>query len=360
MGGAASHPQSDVDQIILKNIQLEGEGNESVRRHFLQLYHETVSSKSSPPNGIHSEKKHHDATHKGVNSSPSGSSKLFGSLSSAKFLAPSRGKLVKAASKIDLGTYADIEPSEAEGSQTTEVTLYTAALPTEKILELVKWILRKYPDAKRAEKVMNLFINCLDGQGLNYEEFILMYEGITIRVEMERHFEIQFKRLDPEDTGFLEKAHLLQMVNHILMNFAHIWCTRAEIVEMRRKLEALFLTRGEETMSKIELYEIFDAMLVTIRLIHLAKKKFRDFDVDKNGLLDESELLQLADWMSKSYERSGIKVKDEEKIQLRNRILEKYDLKGNGRITLRDMALLFEEVLEVRELYFSLKLNYSE
>ena len=349
MGGAVSHPQSDVDHIILKNIQLEGNGDESVRRHFLQLYQETAGSKNSPVNGANSEKKHSEAPSpsvKGTNHSPSGSSKLFGGISSGKFMAPSLGKLVKAASKMDLGTYADIDESDVMGSPTAEASL-DIALPTEKILELVKWILRKYPDAKRAEKVMNLFINCLDGQSLNFEEFVLMYEGITIRVEMERQFEIQFQRLDPDETGFLEKSHLLQMVNHILVNFAHIWCTRAEIVEMRKKLEALFLTRGEDSMSKIELYEIFDAMLVTIRLIHLAKKKFRDFDVDKNGLLDESELLQLAEWMSKSYERSGIKVKEEEKIQLRNRILEKYDLKGNGRITLRDMALLFEEVLEV-------------
>lgn len=345
MGGVVSHPHSDIDQVILRNIQLEVNGDDTIRQQFLQLYNETILTKVSPQSKS-PEHMNEQPSPSIKGTSTSASSKLFGNLSSGKFISPStRGKLMKAASKLDLGMFIDTT-DEVIGSPVSELT-FENALPTDKVLELVKWILRKYSDAKRAEKMMNLFINCLDGQSLNYEEFVLMYEGIAIRVEMERHFEIQFQRLDPEDTGFLEKEQLPQLVNHILMNFAHIWCSRAEIVEMRRKLELLFLTRGEDNMSRIEIYEIFDAMLVTIRLIHLAKKKFRDFDFDKNGVLDETELLQLADWMSKSYERSGIKVKDDEKIQLRNRILEKYDLKGNGRITLRDLALLFEEVLEV-------------
>jgi Ca2+-binding EF-hand superfamily protein len=52
----------------------------------------------------------------------------------------------------------------------------SAVLPKGEVLELVKWLLRKSSDTKRTEEVLKIFSTTLEG-GLNYEEFVLMYEG---------------------------------------------------------------------------------------------------------------------------------------------------------------------------------------
>ena len=218
-------------------------------------------------------------------------------------------------------------------------------LPKDKIIELVKWILKNSQDTQRTEEILNIFNNCLV-EGLTYEEFRIMYESITARVSLEHFFNKHFQEIDSQHKGFIEKSQILQITDKILREYARDWCTKAEIVEMKRKLFRFFES-VTKSMSQQELYEIFDAMLITIRVIQLAKIKLKEFDEDQNGEFDENELRSLANWISKSCIQCGVQMLEEDKVTLYNRLIANYESKGTSIITIRDLAILFEAILEV-------------
>jgi Ca2+-binding EF-hand superfamily protein len=219
-------------------------------------------------------------------------------------------------------------------------------LNKEKVLELVKWVMRQSHDSHRNKEIVSMFSSCLDGE-LTFDEFCLMYEEISTRVELEHVFDKKFRDLDVENNGFITKSESIQIVDHILLSFAQIWCNKREIVEMKRNLVRLLEAPISDCVWKQELFEVFDGMLVTIRLIHLTKQKMNEFDQDHNGHLDSNELTALADWILKSYDRNAIKVSMEEKIALKERILSSYDEDHNGIINIRELAFLFESIMEV-------------
>jgi Ca2+-binding EF-hand superfamily protein len=187
----------------------------------------------------------------------------------------------------------------------------------------------------------------LDGE-LTFDEFCLMYEEISARVELEHIFDEKFSDIDVDRHGFINKADSIVIMDHILQTFAQIWCSKREIVEMKMKLVRLLEEGTGDFVSKLELFEIFDGMLVTIRLIHLTKQKMNEFDRDHNGKLDAEELIALADWILKSYARNAIKVSMEEKIAMKEKILASYDEDRDGIINIRELAFLFESIMEVQ------------
>lgn len=218
-------------------------------------------------------------------------------------------------------------------------------LPKDKVIELVKWVLKNSSDTQRTDAILNIFNNCLM-DGLNYDEFRIMYESVTARVSLEHLFNQQFEEIDVHHKGFVEKSQILQISDKILREYARHWCTKAEIVEIKRKL-SLFFENESRMMSRQELYEIFDAMLITIRVIQLAKIKLKEFDQDQNGEFDEDELESLAGWISKTCIQCGVQMLEEDRLTLHKHLMANYESKGTSLITIRDLAVLFEAILEV-------------
>jgi hypothetical protein len=165
--------------------------------------------------------------------------------------------------------------------------------------------------------------------------------------ELETLFDQKFAELDKLQEGKLDKEHVTLLVNFILANFAHIWCTKPEIIEMRKRVIGMFENEEDAKITKLELFEIFDAILTTIRVVHMTKSKLKDFDLDHNGDLDEKELTLLVDWMLKSYERSGLHVKADDNRALHESIIANYESKGSAFLGIRELSLFFEKALEV-------------
>jgi CRP-like cAMP-binding protein len=61
-----------------------------------------------------------------------------------------------------------------------------------------------------------------------------------------------------------------------------------------------------------------------------ARKKFKQMDVDGNGVLDRDELLNLADWVFSSFTPGGKKLSEEEKDMEVARIMQSADSDGDG------------------------------
>lgn len=117
-------------------------------------------------------------------------------------------------------------------------------LDKKNVIVLAKWVLRLSGDVSRRDDILSMFNNCLrqedDTNGLSFDEFCMMYEEIATRVEMEQMFSRKFEELDTHKEGFISKSKTLKLTDFILLQFAQIWCTKREIIEMRKKIGSFF------------------------------------------------------------------------------------------------------------------------
>jgi hypothetical protein len=106
-------------------------------------------------------------------------------------------------------------------------------------LTLVKWILRLNDDIKEIADTVNFFENCLEGP-ISFEEFCMMYEEISTRVQLDRLFNKKLEELVADKDGYLKLESINALTDYMLMKFAAIWCSKRELVGMRKTFTALF------------------------------------------------------------------------------------------------------------------------
>lgn len=99
---------------------------------------------------------------------------------------------------------------------------------------------------------------------------------------------------------------------------------------------------------------MFDGMLVSIRLIYKTKKKMKEIQERTDGHMEEKDVLELVDWILKSYQRSGVQVDATDMEQLRHKILSSFEDAKDGLLSIRDLATLFESVMEKKRWFHSL------
>jgi hypothetical protein len=155
MGGAVAKPTNVHDEHIVYRSELAGSGNagDSVRSKFAQLHSKSHSAKTI---------KGHSVKH--LNHA------------SSEHLFRVDSSLVPSDSTKETVSKAFNHKDHVSGTNTQIEFEESMILPKFQVLELVKWLLRKSNDTKRTEDVLKIFSTCLEG-GLNYEEFVFMYEG---------------------------------------------------------------------------------------------------------------------------------------------------------------------------------------
>lgn len=85
-----------------------------------------------------------------------------------------------------------------------------------------------------------------------------------------------------------------------------------------------------------------------MRLLKSARNKFVELDIDVDGIIEEQELISLTDWVLGTYKHHGAMVTEAEVSAMRKTLLNKFGQLGTGKIGLKDMVALFEEVTEKR------------
>lgn len=115
-----------------------------------------------------------------------------------------------------------------------------ATLSKEKVVEVVKWMMRNVDNEVCMERILNFFENCAEDE-MTYEEFSNLYEEISTRTELQVFFEEAFNNLDVERTGRLHKNEIVKLTGIVLSQFASLWCTKREMAEMRKKLAQQFV-----------------------------------------------------------------------------------------------------------------------
>ena len=243
-----------------------------------------------------------------------------------------------------------IEPHHFNSAEFDEELI----LSKRKVLELVKWILRLSSSPAKTTEILNVFENVLEG-GLTFHEFTLLYEEITTRVELKAFFMDAYPQFENPGTGYLERESAFMLTDHILTQFAKIWCSTSEIIEIKLRLRAL-LSSDQRALHYSELFEIYDSMLVSIRLLHTTRQRLKEFDEDGNGFLDLSERKKLGDWIIQSYQRSGITLTDVEKIEIMNRLTEMEEVSCYDIVCTRELSTLFGTIKEHKRCFASLNI----
>ena len=112
-----------------------------------------------------------------------------------------------------------------------------------------------------------------------------------------------------------------------------------------------------------------------MRLLNNTRKKFKELDSDQDGILKGPELIVLADWALKSYRPNGTKFSLAEINMMKNTIMTKVGMRRKSlsgdrllekagdeliatAITMDDMVVIFEEVMEKRRWARRLSFSY--
>ena len=190
-------------------------------------------------------------------------------------------------------------------------------------------------------------------ENLGYDEFILLFEEISTRIEFKAFFLESLSQWGLHLSGGIPDHMLPIMTDHMLHNFARIWCSKSEIVEIRTRLNALCSSFKENSITCSELFEIYESMLVSIRLIRMTRAKIKTFDTNGDGRLDKDERRELVDWIRSSYHRNGIILSDERK-ELLLQVDEDDDLAVNHLAGIRELSTLFEMIKENRNCFHAL------
>jgi len=87
-------------------------------------------------------------------------------------------------------------------------------------------------------------------------------------------------------------------------------------------------------------------------LLGRAKTKFDQYDVDNSGTLGTDEVLQIADWVWQNFEPNGEPLKETQRLELANHLIDKYDRDNSKTLNFKEFVDWFLETtkrLEERE-----------
>ena len=110
-----------------------------------------------------------------------------------------------------------------------------------------------------------------------------------------------------------------------------------------------YLARFGETLSgyveEIENADLVMQMKADNPNLSFAANKFNELDVDGNGYLENDELMTVVDWMVAMEPDKGDVNDEEQQSQLKSAMMKRIDENQDGRLSLREFTVLFEDVM---------------
>jgi len=176
-----------------------------------------------------------------------------------------------------------------------------------------------------------------DGK-LERTEFIKLFEEFLTRIDAMNRASYKFKELDKDNSGFLERKEIDDMVQQVLLAFSEK--TEKEREEFRVTLLRRVDVNSDEKISLQEFTTLFDEMVDRLDLIEQARLAFQSLDKDNSGTLERSELEGVAKlWCVACNNAIGVDI-DAAVTEMINAI----DKNGDGKIDLLEFVTLFEQI----------------
>ena len=161
----------------------------------------------------------------------------------------------------------------------------------------------------------------------------------------------KFKELDVDNSGYLENAEVLAVVDWCLQSFSSKLGSTTE--EVRTKLMSRIDANKDGKLDFEEFEVLFKEMLNRMMLLERARAKFNEFDVNKNGMIENDELRQVIMWTLDMYPADDV-------ATYGDHLIASIDADKDGGIDLREFTDLFEMMLVRMDLIERAKQKFQE
>jgi Ca2+-binding EF-hand superfamily protein len=153
---------------------------------------------------------------------------------------------------------------------------------------------------------------------------------------MEMMARARFNELDVDNSGYLENAELLTVVEWVMSSFGDRLGTNPE--EVRVKMMQRLDANQDGKLSIEEFESLFKEMVNRICMIERARIKFEEFDTNKNGTIESDEIRQVISWTLQAYPAASVDNYTE-------RLIANIDLNKDGVLNLMEFTDLFEGMM---------------
>ena len=229
-------------------------------------------------------------------------------------------------------------------------------LKNEELIKVTEWVMEQFGDklGTDPETIRNNIMARLDANGdgkLDREEFLVLFKIVFQRIILKGRARAKFNELDIDKSGVLESKEIDKVITWTLSVFP---------AEMNMDLyrERLIKQIDRNVDAKIclnEFLNLFDDMLARTELMRRAQVMFDELDKDKSGMLEKAELDIIAERVLQVYPEKS----SSERASLKTNLLNRIDANGDGKLSLQEFTVLFDEILQRMDLIMSAKYDFE-
>ena len=117
----------------------------------------------------------------------------------------------------------------------------------------------------------------------------------------------------------------------------------------REKILAQCDFNGDLSIDKEEFLIYYDEITILMAEFNAAMATFDKLDEDGSGELEGDEILDLAEWVWKSFRGPDVEITEEERAAEAKKILRKVDTSGDGKIDKEEFLIYYKETTRALE-----------
>jgi calmodulin len=152
----------------------------------------------------------------------------------------------------------------------------------------------------------------------------------------------RFDEIDVDKSGYLENKELDKVTQWVMDSFGSKLGTDPETVraKMMQRLDA----NKDGKLDPNEFEMLFLAIVQRMGMMQRAEAKFKEFDTDNSGFLENKEIDAVIDWTLQAFPEG------EDYSSYKNKLMKEIDANGDGKLDLGEFKVLFEDMLARIEL----------
>lgn len=240
-------------------------------------------------------------------------------------------------------------------------------LERDELLAVAEWILDSYEKVGFTEDERNqikskliLRIDANSDGCLDLYEFSLLFEHATTKIRMMNAARSTFNELDVNKKGYLEREEL-GILSEKLLSLYHYhgdgtMINPKEKNQMIERILRMFDTNHEGNIDLYKFSHIFENLSDQMTMCARARDKFRELDVDGNGVLEAKELGLVIEWVLKAFEE--VSTADHSKDKISQTVKAAID--SNAKLDFKQFISMFTDVTNRVESMRKAKARFEE
>lgn len=230
-------------------------------------------------------------------------------------------------------------------------------LENAELLKVAEWVMQYFGSklGKDKDVVLTRLMKRLDGNKdgkLDPTEFEQLFLMVVTRTDLVSRATHKFKEFDSDGSGFIEAKEIDEVITWTLQAFPN----DQDVSNYKNHLLSLIDTNGDGKLDLAEFIVLFEDMVTRLDLIERARAKFTELDSDGSGQLELPELDKVAEWVLAAYDDRSVK----ELAEFKSTLLKRLDVNKDGKLSLQEFAVLFDEILLRVDLIAQAKKAFSK